>query len=109
MSPVKLSIPYDFRVSGDSWVRFDSPITLMGKGCPSTRVGGRRSSEEWSRSDETCADIEEGLRPNQRLGCRGRATECPACSGVRDARRAATIERRMDTATWIRRVGWCRG
>src|SRR5208283_3632778 len=105
MSPVKLSIPYDFRVSGDSWVRFDSPITLMGKGRPSTRVGGRRSSEEWSRSDETCADIVEGLRPHQRLGCRGCATEGPACSRVRDAGRAATLERRMDTAARIRRMG----
>src|SRR5208337_1056326 len=31
MSPVKLSFPYDFRVSGDSLVRFDSLLALMGK------------------------------------------------------------------------------
>jgi hypothetical protein len=40
---------------------------------------GRRSSEEWSRSDETCAEIVEGLRPNQRLRSTDCATEGPAC------------------------------
>ena len=35
------------------------------------------------------------------------ATEGPACSGVRDAGRAAAFERRLGTAEWIPKVG-CR-
>jgi hypothetical protein len=76
---VKLPNSYDLTFSGDFQVRFDWLTTLMGEGCPSTRVGGRRSSVEWSRSDETCADIVEGLRPHQGLGCKGCSTEGPAC------------------------------
>ena len=51
----------DFRVSGEFRAPFDAPITLVGEGCPSNGVGERRSSEKWSRSDETCADNVEGL------------------------------------------------
>ena len=60
---MKLPNSYNFRAFGEFRVRFASPITLMGKGSQSTRVGGQRSSEEWSRSDETCADNVEGFAP----------------------------------------------
>src|SRR5208282_4945632 len=82
MSPVKLSIPYDFRVSGDSLVRFDSLLTLMGKDAylPAWVDGDpRKNGVDPMKPVQTLLKVFDRVNASGAEAARPKVRRAPAC------------------------------